>query len=468
MSRTVMLWMLWIAITVPAGLYVLATIVYGGNRWFLLIGKTTSGHHQIELACDACHTSVFGGPDVLQEACVNCHGAELKAANDAHPKSKFTDPRNADRTAILDARYCVTCHQEHRPNVTRAMGVTLPTDFCINCHSDIAEDRPSHKGLAFNTCASSGCHNFHDNRALYQDFLEKHAGERDQLSAQRTALVEFLKAKENSIKVSRALVAADANAPAEHLRDGKLVADWAADAHARAAVNCSDCHATKAEPGRFVASPALATCKGCHDKQALTFTEGKHGMRQRDGLLASNDGPLGLFKAAKLAPMTPAEARLPMKSDAAHAALTCNSCHSAHRYDLKSAAVEACTGCHDDRHTKAYFKSKHHDLFDREAKGALPPGSGVSCATCHMPIARTRDDSGRTSSFVMHNQNDNLRPNDKMVRSVCGQCHGLQFTLDALADTALIAKNFAGHPTVHIESIESAQRRTQERGRNRK
>ncbi|MBZ0146991.1 MAG: hypothetical protein K8F62_05535, partial [Pseudorhodoplanes sp.] len=96
-----MLWMLWISLAVSATLFGLAAIIYGGNRSFLLIGKTTSGHHQIELACDACHTSVFGGPDVLQNACVNCHGAELKAANDAHPKSKFTDPRNADRTAAL-------------------------------------------------------------------------------------------------------------------------------------------------------------------------------------------------------------------------------------------------------------------------------------------------------------------------------------------------------------------------------
>ena len=305
MSRKAMLWVLWITLTVPAGLYVLATIVYGGNRSFLLIGKTTSGHHQIELACDACHTSVFGGGEVLQEACVNCHGADLKLANDSHPKSKFTDPRNADRTAILDARYCVTCHQEHRPQITRAMGVTLPDDYCFHCHHDIADDRPSHKGLKFTSCASAGCHNFHDNRALYQDFLEKHAGEPDNFKTQRTALVDFLKAKHDAIKVPRALIAADARAPAEQMRDHKVVDDWAADAHARAGINCMGCHATKGEPERWIAAPSLDTCKSCHAKQAQTFTEGKHGMRQREGLLASHDGPLGLFKAAKLSPMTP-------------------------------------------------------------------------------------------------------------------------------------------------------------------
>ena len=53
------------------------------------------------------------------------------------------------------------------------MGVTLPKDYCFICHHDVADDRPSHKGLAFTTCASAGCHRFHDNRALYQDFLVK-------------------------------------------------------------------------------------------------------------------------------------------------------------------------------------------------------------------------------------------------------------------------------------------------------
>ena len=53
-------------------------------------------------------------------------------------------------------------------------------DFCVACHSegdqDVRWDRPSHADLAFDTCASAGCHNYHDNRALYEDFLVEHAG----------------------------------------------------------------------------------------------------------------------------------------------------------------------------------------------------------------------------------------------------------------------------------------------------
>jgi predicted CXXCH cytochrome family protein len=459
-----MLWLVWIALTITAGTYAFAIIFYGGNRSFLLIGKTTSGHHQIELACDACHTSLFGGGEVLQEACIHCHGAALKLANDSHPKSKFTDPRNADRTAQLDARFCTTCHQEHRPAITRAMGVTVPDDFCVKCHHDIADDRPSHKGLAFNTCGSAGCHNFHDNRALYQDFLLKHAHEPDQLEIQRVALTDFLRKRDGSIARRPALTIADADAPAGYRTDHTVLEAWANDAHARAGINCSDCHTTKSEPSRWLEAPGMEICKGCHTAEAKTFVEGKHGMRLRDDLVASREGPFGLFRERKLAAMTPAEARLPMRTDHHDTALGCNTCHAAHRYDLNVAKVEACTGCHDDPHTRAYFASPHYTLFRKELTGALPAGSGVSCATCHMPAVETRDEDGRKIIVATHNQNANLRPSEKMVRGVCSNCHGLQFTLDSLADPDLVERNFDGRPAVHIESIGWALKRAKERG----
>jgi hypothetical protein len=463
-----MLWILWIAISAAGGLFVVAVIVYGGNRSFLLIGRTTDGHHQIELACDACHTSVFGGPDILQKACVKCHGAALKLSNDTHPLSKFTDPRNADRIEGLDARYCVTCHREHRPKITRAMGVTLPDDHCLHCHHDIAKDRPSHAGLKFSTCASAGCHNFHDNRSLYADFLVKYGDQPDQLAQQRIALIEFLGKKDDAIKIPRALKAVDADAPPENAGDGRVVADWAADIHARAAVNCSGCHSVKANPQTWIAAPGIDACKTCHGNQATSFTEGRHGMRLREGLFATRDGPFGLFKARKLAPMSPKDARLPMKADAADIVLGCNTCHTAHKYDRVSAQVTACAGCHNDGHTEAYFTSKHYELFKQESAGRLPRGAGVSCATCHMPAVERRDEYGVKSIFINHNQNDNLRPNEKMVRGVCGDCHGRQFTLNALADRELIGRNFNGMPRIHIDSIEWAKRRLKERSETRK
>jgi hypothetical protein len=57
-------------------------------------------------------------------------------------------------------------------------------------------------------------------------------------------------------------------------------------------------------------------------------------------------------------------------------------------------------------------------------------------------------------SFVQHNQNDNLRPNEKMIRSVCINCHGVGFSIDSLADGELIEACFAGQPNHSIESLE--------------
>jgi hypothetical protein len=182
------------------------------------------------------------------------------------------------------------------------------------------------------------------------------------------------------------------------------------------------------------------------------FQAGRHGMRL----------------AAGLPPLTVESALLPMRGEAAHATLTCNSCHPAHRYDARRAAVEACLECHDDTHTLAYRDSPHHELWQRELAGGLPDGSGVSCASCHMP--RIEFDVSEWLSRVMvdHNQSASLSPNSKMIRSTCLHCHGLAFSIDALADRQLIDSNFRGRPSVHVETMElaaaEAERRASEAG----
>ena len=130
----------------------------------------------------------------------------------------------------------------------------------------------------------------------------------------------------------------------------------------------------------------------------------------------------------------------------------------AHRYDTKWAAVEACTGCHDDRHTRAYRRSPHARLWQREITREDRPGSGVSCATCQLPREISRR-GGQSLVRIQHNQNQNLRPNEKMARGVCLTCHGLGFTLDALADRTLIDKNFSGQPKHQVRSLEMAEER---------
>ena len=159
-----------------------------------------------------------------------------------------------------------------------------------------------------------------------------------------------------------------------------------------------------------------------------------------------------------LSPMTPELARREMKASAAHEALSCNSCHEPHNYDRQFAAQSACIQCHDDPHTLNYANSPHARLWEAELAGGVP-NSGVSCATCHMPRTRSGD-----YFAADHNQNANLTPNEKMLRSVCISCHGLQFSMDALADRDLIHANFTGRPKEKHPGIDWAAEAAISRG----
>ena len=341
-------------------------------------------------------------------------------------------------------------------------------------------DRPSHAGLTFDTCASSGCHNYHDNRALYADFLVKH-GDRPWLApAPVHALATLHRAQEPPEEET--LGRDDALAPAAVLADATAFDHWAGSGHAAAGVNCAGCHApnvassaplAEIEAG-WIAAPPRAVCKDCHRQEAKTFTLGRHGMRQHPEIARPRDAAatvLGavlpesitdwLADAPYPARMTVEEARIPMRGDAAHESLDCGTCHRPHAVDIERAAVEACASCHDDPHTLAYIGSPHHALWQAERSGDAAPGTGVSCATCHMFKVERRG-----TIFTSHNQNDGLRPNEKMIRPVCLDCHGLGFAIDALADEDLVAGNFTGRPAVHVESIEWAVRHAESGARD--
>jgi formate-dependent nitrite reductase cytochrome c552 subunit len=422
-------WVAWALSTTFGGAFLADSLFGGGSaRRLFMPGETSDGHHQIEVDCDACHTAAFGGPAELQAACEHCHSAELAQAKDSHPVSKFTDPRNAARVASLDARFCVTCHREHATETTLKAGLTLPEDYCIKCHADVADARPSHRALPFASCDDAGCHNFHDNRALYEDFLVKRLDEPRLLdNPKRLTRVDAA--------LGPSLTAADVEAARRSGLTPPELDAWANSAHGRARTECGACHGPA--PQRFDAVPT-ERCAQCHASQVETWRAGKHGMRT----------------ARELEPIEPREARLPMQGGAG-SHLSCNACHPAHGYDRQHAAVRACLGCHADDHSVAYARSRHAALLDDEWRGLVPRGSGVSCATCHLPELATADGGVVTQ----HNQNDNLRPNEKMIRSVCNRCHGLSFSIDALADAALVRNNFNGPPGVHVGSLEMAARR---------
>ncbi len=486
MSRNVVFAIVFTAGTLIAVVVVVFMVVVGGDRRALLIGATTDAHHQLEMACETCHAApVFSDAQTaekeLNKTCRDCHEDALDDNDDSHSRKRFRSPRMAAYWEQLDARVCTTCHVEHRPEITRASAVTVAMDFCMACHSegdqDIRTARPSHADLSFDTCASSGCHNYHDNRALYEDFLVKHAGQ-PWLKAEP---VHALSAQYRAWKppAEAAIGTSEAVAPARALTDATAVDHWAGSGHAAAGVNCADCHAPDVAEtnlqseveAAWIDAPPTSVCGDCHRQETRTFALGRHGMRQHPEIAQPRVPDRGLAMigldtmlpeavTAWLADPTPparmgvAEARLPMRADAAAESLDCGTCHEPHAVDIDHAAVAACASCHDDPHTRAYFDSAHHALWLAERAGETPLGTGVSCATCHMVKSKRR---GKVTTN--HNQNDNLRPNEKMIRPVCLDCHGLGFSLDALADVGLVARNFQGRPAAQVESIEWATRR---------
>lgn len=410
------------------------------DRAPFLPGRTTDGHHQIERDCDACHTPFTGAGD---RACLACHAAGLAAGNDSHAPAKFDDPRAVALLAVVDASRCVACHREHVPHLTGPAGVTVPADFCYPCHADVARDRPSHRGFDPRGCAAVGCHSYHDNTGLYEEFVAGHLDEpatRDRAVVPRRSFLALYQA--TATHPVRPLGPAEQDGARD---DRHAVVEWAGSAHARAGVNCSHCHVLPAGgAGRtgWTDQPSLEPCRTCHAREHEGFVAGRHGMRLARGLL----------------PMRPGLARLPMRPEAAESALSCNSCHRAHAYDTRAAAVDACLTCHDDAHSRAYLRSPHYRLWQMAQGGAGSDRDGVSCATCHLPRLTVREGE-RERVLVQHNQNANLRPASKMLRSACLPCHGLRFSIDALADTELARRNYRGAPQVHVQTADMVARR---------
>lgn len=445
---TVSLWSLVTAVI--AGWYAFV-FVKADDKSALLPGMTTHGHYQIELQCAACHDreetrNIFTTSGVSNAACNKCHAQDLENAGDSHPVRKFKNPENAVFLDHIDALQCVTCHREHNGKTTGGMGVTIPADYCAHCHGMTLENLDSHKDLPFNSCATTGCHNYHDNRALSPSFLLKHFGEPANLPEQVIPAVDTLAnwLEESDNPPRAALAKLDADAPGGKSNAADILTAWHETAHAAAGINCSDCH----DPGeKWVETPDHTSCAICHEGEVAGFLKGKHGMRL-------------IFP--ELPPMTPAEARRPMKASAAHEALSCSSCHQPHRYDIQFAARQACVKCHDDDHTKAYSGSAHARLWQAELDGNVPPGTGVSCATCHLP----RENNGGHFS-ANHNQNANLTPNEKMLQNVCLRCHGMQFALDSLSDEKLIRANFSQQPARHHTGLDMAAEAAIARGDNR-
>ncbi len=405
------------------------------SKTIFLPAPSSHAHHQLDQDCLLCHQPFKG---VQQQVCLDCHAKALEKVSDSHAIKIFKDPRNAATLQKIDATRCITCHHGHQYN-DYVNDVTLPPDFCRYCHQDIADDRPSHQDMSFDTCTQ--CHHYHDNTALYEDFLAKHLDETNTQSQatipQRNLLHFYRKKATHPVEPLRLI---EHDAPVQ--TNLNLAQDWLNSSHARAGVNCQRCHTKKGSA--WVDKPDYRYCQQCHKKEVRGFLESKHGMRLKAGL----------------SPMTTDQARLPMRNLQDSKILNCQSCHNAHAFDTSSAGVDACLACHADKHSLAYKQSKHYVLWQAEQKQAGMPGSGVSCASCHLPRLEASKKSKRMKAVqVQHNQSHNLKPNQKMIRQVCMRCHGVGFSLDALADRRLIDNNFSGLPTQHLTTLEMVKNR---------
>lgn len=392
-----------------------------------LPGKTTAGHYLIQEQCTLCHTPFNG---VTNAACLSCHQAELMKGGDSHRSAVFSGPK-AVQLVTMDVRQCALCHKEHRPEITQTGGVTVAPQFCQSCHPRVRETRGTHVDFTFDMCR--GCHNFHDNSATNEKFLERHAHESP------TFLPVPWPRAARAKPLRRTLTESEQDAPASLATTAEIRREWASSAHARGGVNCSGCHAApnSQQAPLWVDKPSHQACAECHREAVDGFLQGQEGMR-----LAHN-----------LSPLVPGMARLPMHVKASQQGLTCTACHAAHLPDRRAASVSACLGCHNDSHTLAYAKSSHARLWEQEQQGRIPAGQGVSCASCHFPRQAGHDHAAAT---VQHNVSANLRPNQKMLESVCMRCHGVPFSLDALADRPLIERNFVGSPRSRTLSVQKA------------
>jgi len=406
-----------------AGWLVLSLIImgyFGSALWtqqsqaVFIPGALSAGHHQFADKCQVCHQAFSRDS---QAACVGCHASSLE--HDTHPASKLSTVNNANP----DVSRCVSCHTEHKPEITQKMGVTRALDFCVNCHQKTRETRPEHQQFAADSCTQ--CHNYHDNRVLNPKFLREHHHDPKLSAEPRLIQRDFHNyyARQPKLPLKNFGVV-EQDSPAFVNLSSSLASEWEASRHAHTGVNCKACHSNATVS--WIEKPDYKVCQDCHQAEKESYLKGKHGVATVYDLPATS--VIG-------------HAYLPMQMGAQHRNLNCNSCHPAHRFETSHAAIDGCLNCHADTHSLKYKQSTHYKLWVEEQTSKGAAGIGVSRASCHLPRLQTAE-----RVVVEHSPSSNLHPNHKMLETVCLKCHGLEFSLDALSDQELITQNFNAAP----------------------
>ena len=212
---------------------------------------------------------------------------------------------------------------------------------------------------------------------------------------------------------------------------------WQDSIHAFNNVNCSACHQNQENPA-FVAQPTYESCQSCHQNQVETFLLGKHGIRLHEGL----------------SPLQPKFAQIPMQPSAKNRVMNCGTCHNVHSVNTQEAAVSSCLTCHADIHSLNYKNSRHAEIFFAQESLDHPSVEAVSCATCHLPRQTFEQATGPDFVGINHNNTLTLKPRDRMVKAVCMNCHGMEYSYNSIFDDGLVESNFDRPPTLEMETLE--------------
>lgn len=201
---------------------------------------------------------------------------------------------------------------------------------------------------------------------------------------------------------------------------------WQSSAHAFNGINCTSCHQDR-ESKTLVYHPGYESCQSCHDKSVKTFLLGKHGIRLLENL----------------SPLTPHMAQIPMQPSADDRIMNCNTCHDVHSVNTVPASVDSCLTCHNDSHSLNYNKSPHGQLFAESRAGlARPTSQSITCATCHLP-RQILEPGSEPKIGVNHNNTFTLLPRDRMVKEVCMNCHGMEYSFNNIFDDEVVESNFS-------------------------
>ncbi|MEL7315951.1 MAG: hypothetical protein AAFN08_13560, partial [Cyanobacteria bacterium J06559_3] len=151
--------------------------------------------------------------------------------------------------------------------------------------------------------------------------------------------------------------------------------------------------------------------------------------------------------------LIPAMARLPMKVEAHTLQMNCNTCHDVHSVNTVQASVDSCLTCHNDTHSLNYENSTHAEMFAADRSLPRPSATSVSCATCHLP--RHEVISGQDAfTLVNHNNTYTLLPRDRMVKEVCMNCHGVEYSYNSIFDDDLVEANFDKSPSLSLDTFD--------------